>query len=232
MKKELTKEIFKRISEKIELVEIEEFKDLERIYTLEGEEVGSLKAYESEKIEKVSFAEFMPMKGMEYINVTIKPRPNFNIPMYSFNYNVMAEQKKIQFDVDLYPAVDLAIRQDYIDKYYEPLTEIYLKEKNASYFNWRLSNRSWVRATASPYFFMSATDLENEEKVWSLFYKYLDAEMKIIEEEKAVSDEEAKQIAYRRSYMIKIMFEREPERKWLEKTFGKEVADKLARAMV
>ena len=232
MEKKLSKEMFRRISEKIELKEIEEFSDLEKICTLEGKEVGTLKAYSSQKIEKISFAEFMPMKGMEYINVTIKPKRNYNIPLYSFNYNIMGEPKKIQFDVDLYPAVDLAIRQDYIDKYYEVLTETYLKEKKSSYYDWRISNRSWVRATASPYFFMSATALENEEKVCDLFYKYLDVELKIIEDEQPVSDEEAKQIAYRRDYMVKIMFEREPERKWLEKTFCSDVADKLAKAMV
>ncbi len=232
MEKKLSKECFRRISEKIELSEIEEFSDLETIRTLEGKEVGTLKAYSSEKIEKISFAEFMPMEGMEYVNVTIKPKRNYNIPLYSFNYNIMGEPKKIQFDVDLYPATDLAIRQDYIDKYYEALTETYLREKKASCFNWRISNRSWVRATASPYFFMSATAMENEEKVHSLFYEYLDAELKIIGDEKPVSEEEAKQIEYRRDYMVKIMFEREPERKWLEKTFGNDVADKLARAMV
>lgn len=232
MKKELSREAFKRISEKIELHEIEEFNDLEKICTLEGKEVGTLKAYTSEKIEKISFAEFMPMKGMEYINVTIKPKRSYNIPLYSFNYNIMGKPKKIQFDVDLYPAVDLSIRQDYIDKYYEALTETYLKEKKASYFNWRISNRSWVRATASPYFFMSATDLKNEGKVFRLFYEYLDVELKIIDNEQPQNDEVAKQIAYRRDYMVKIMFQREPERKWLEKTFGSDVADKLARAMV
>jgi hypothetical protein len=32
-----------------------------------------------------------------------------------------------------------------------------LKEKNAAYFNWKVSDRSWVRVGSSPYFFMSAS---------------------------------------------------------------------------
>jgi len=145
---------------------------------------------------------------------------------------VIAEQKKIQFDVDLYPAIDLPIRQDYIDKYYELLTDLYLRDKNAPYSDWRVSDRSWAGVSSSPYFFMSVTYIANEKKVHNLIHAYLNIALKIYEEEKEVSKEEAQQIQYRIEYISRILLEHEPERHLLEKAFGKELTERLGEAMV
>ena len=232
VKEKLSNQIYKKVSEKIHLTPMNEFEDLKTIVTPNGREVGTFSAYSGDKIDKVSIAEFSLMPGMDYINASLKPSPNYNIPRFSCNYMVMAQQNKIQFDVDLYPAVDLAIRQDYIDKYYEMLTDIYLKEKKAPCFEWKVSDRSWVRVSTSPYFFMSATDIANEDKVHSLIHAYLDVALKIFEEEDEVPDEEAKQIAYRTDYITGMLLEREPERHLLEKAFGKQLTERLGQAMV
>jgi hypothetical protein len=228
----ISDQIYGKVSNKIHLSPLPEFDDLKTIVTPDGREVGSFRAYTGDKIEKFSIAEFSLMPGMDYTNASIKPRSNYNIPRYSFNCMVMKEQKKIQFDVDLYPAVDLAIRQDYIDRYYELLTDLYLKEKKAPYFDWKVSDRSWVRVSSSPYFFMSAADIAHEEKAHNLIHAYLDVALKICEEEQEVSLEEAKKIADRTEYLTKILLEREPERHLLEKAFGQELTEQLGRAMV
>ncbi|GEM_PF-4199905 len=232
VKETLSGQIFKKVSKKMQLLPLSEFDDLKTIVTPDGRKVGAFRAYQAEKIEKFSHAEFSLMPGMHYTNASLKPISNYNIPRFSCNYMVMTEQKKIQFDVDLYPAVDLAIRQDYIDKYYELLTDLYLREKSAPYFNWKVSDRSWVRISASPYFFMSATDIANEDKVHDLIHAYLDVALKIGEEEQEVSQEEAQQIAYRTEYISRILLEREPERHLLEKAFGKDLTERLGKAMV
>ncbi len=218
------------VAKEIELSEREDFKDIETIVTPDGREVGKFRAYKAQKIEKFSIAEFCLAPGMDYINASIRAYPEYNIPRFAFNYMVFPD--KIQFDVDLYPAVDIALRQDYIDKYYELLTETYLREKKAPYFDWKLSERSWVRVSASPYFFMSATDIENAEKVKSIILEYLDVELKIIKEEEKVSQEEAVHIKFRSDYITDMLLEREPEKHLLEKAFGKELTERLGRAMV
>jgi hypothetical protein len=228
----LSDQVYKKVSEKMRLTPLSEFDDLKTIITPDGREVGTFRAYTGDKIEKFSIAEFSLMPGMNYTNAGLKPRTNYNIPSFAFNYMAMTEQKKIQFDVDLYPAVDLAIRQDYIDKYYEQLTDIYLKEKKAPCFDWKVSDRSWVRVSSSPYFFMSATDIENEDKVHNFIHAYLDVALMICEEEREVSEEEAKKIAHRKDYIIRMLIEREPERHLLEKAFGKDLTERLGVAMV
>jgi len=228
----LSDQIYRKVSEKIELTPLSGFDDLKTIVTPDGREVGTFRAYTGNKVEKFSIAEFSLMPGMEYTNVGLGPTARYNIPRFSCNVMVMAEQKKIQFDVDLYPAVDLAIRQDYIDKYYELLTDMYLEEKNAAYFDWKVSDRSWVRVSASPYFFMSATDIANEGRAHNLIQAYLDVTLKICDEEKEVSEEEARRIAYRTDYITGMLLEREPERHLLEKAFGKELTERLGQAMV
>jgi hypothetical protein len=54
----------------------------------------------------------------------------------------------------------------------------------------------------------------------------------ICEEEQEVSEEEAKKIAYRKDYIIRMLIEREPERHLLEKAFGKDLTERLGEAMV
>jgi len=230
MKEKLSDQIYKIVSQKINLKPIPDYADLKIIHTLDGKDVGSFKAFSGDKLEKFSIAEFSLAPGMDYINIGSKPAINYNIPRLGVNYMVMAE--KIQFDVDLYPAVDLVPRQDYIDKYYELLTDIYLKEKNAPHFKWKLSDRSWVRVSTSPYFFMSDAAISHEGKVQNLIHSYVDLWLKIWEEEKEVSQEEAKQIKVRRDWVIRMMLEREPERHMLEKVFGNDLTARLAEAMV
>jgi len=79
---------------------------------------------------------------------------------------------------------------------------------------------------------MSATDIENEDKVHNFIHAYLDVALIICEEEQEVSEEEAKKIAYRKDYIIRMLIEREPERHLLEKAFGKDLTKRLGEAMV
>jgi hypothetical protein len=226
----LSDQIYKKVSQKIDLNPITDYKDVETIHALDGRDAGSIKAFTGEKIHKLSIAEISIAPGMDYINTSIKPKTSYCIPRFSVNY--LETPGKIQFDVDLYPDMDLAIRQDYIDKYYEQLTDTYLKEKNAPYFEWKVSDRSWVRVSMSPYFFMSAVDLSNKDKVYRLVHAYLDLWLTIWENEKEVPEEEAFQIASRRNYILKMLLEREPERHILEKAFGKDLAARMGDAMV
>ena len=225
----LTDQIYEKVAHRTTLTPLTEYEDLKTIVTPDGREVGRFRAFMGGKIEKFSIAEFSLVLGMNYTNASLKPTARYNIPRFSFNY--MEMKNKIQFDVDLYPAVDLAIRQDYIDKYYEQLTNIYLQAKDAPYFTWRLSDRSWVRVSTSPYFFMSSADITQKDKVHNLIHAYLDVELKILAEEQEVSDEEAARIEYRINYFRETLLEREPERHMLEKAFGKELTQRLGEAM-
>ena len=226
----LSDQIYKKVSQKIDLNAIADYKDLETIHALDGRDAGSIKGFTGEKIQKFSIAEISIAPGMDYTNTSIKPARNYCIPRFSVNY--LQTPEKIQFDVDLYPDMDLVIRQDYIDKYYEPLTDIYLKEKNAPYFDWKVSDRSWVRVSMSPYFFMSAVDLSNRDKVYKLVHAYLAAWLTIWENENEVPEEEALQLEFRRNYVLNMLLEREPERHILEKAFGKDLAARMGEGMV
>ncbi len=223
-------QLYEKITQKIALTPISDYDDLKVIHTLEGRDVGGIEAFTGDRVEKMVISEMSLAPGMNYCNVLIKPAIHYNIPRFYLNYMEMQDQ--IQFDVDLYPCVDLALRQDYVDKYYELLRDLYLEEKEAPYFDWKLSAHAWMRTSTSPYFFMSGTDKKNEDKVHRLVHAYLDVWIKMWQEEGPVSAEEAEQIEYRREYLIKCLLEREPERHLLEKVFGKALTDKIGKAIV
>ncbi len=226
----LREQLQRRVFERINLEAVMVDSDLQNIHTLDGREVGRADLWRGEKLQKICIVEMSLGPGMSYTNVLLKPSFSYNIPKFHMNYMTMPD--RIAFDVDLYPAVDLVLRQDYIDRYYARLDEIYLKEKQAAHFDWKLSDFSWIRASASPYFFMATTALENQETVSQVALAYLDAWLEIWASEKEVSDEERKQIAHRMGCITHWLIEREPKRRMLEEIFGKQLTDKLQEAML
>ena len=222
--------IFKRVSELEKLELIEEYRELESFKALDGRDAGSFRAYRSEKIEKYSIAEINVAPGMTYFNTGIKPKTNYNISTFAINYMEMPEV--IQFDVDLYPAVDLVEHQDFIDKYYEQLNDVFMGARKSEDFKWKPSDYSWVRVRTSPYFFMSPAGRDKTEKIHSLINSYLEVGLQMFKEEKPVSDQQAKAIAYRKKCMVEVMREKEPDKTIIQKVFGNELTDKLAHAMM
>jgi len=222
-------QILSKISKKINLTPIEKFKELEVLKSLDGREIGSFKAWRGEKLEKFSITEISVAPGMGYTNISLRAESKYSIGTIGVNYMAMPEV--IQWDVDLYPPVDLVTHQILIDKYYDQLKDIYQGSKNSPDFKWRLSDHSWMRARTSPYFFMSATPKTAEAKIHGIIHAYCDVWLKMWEGEKEVTPEKAKDIAYRRKCMVEVLLEKEPERHILEKIFGKEMTRRLGEAM-
>ncbi len=230
MSEKIIDQIFKKVSQVTNLELIEEYKDLESFKALDGRDAGSFRGYKSDKIDKYSIAEINVAPGMTYFNTGLKPKTNYNISTFAINYMEMPEI--IQFDVDLYPAVDLVEHQDYIDKYYEQLTDVFLEARNSGDFKWKPSDYSWVRVRTSPYFFMSPIARDKAEEVHKLIHAYLDVWLQMFQEEKPVSDDRAKAIAYRKKCMVEVMREKEPDKTVIQKVFGNELTEKLAHAMM
>lgn len=226
----LSDQVYNKIVERIPLTPLTEYDDLKTILTPDGREVGRLRAFKADKIEKLSIAELSFGPGMDYTNISLRATVRYNIPHFGCNYMEMKDN--LHFDVDLYPALDLAVRQDYIDKYYEQLADAYLQARNAPHFAWKLSDHSWVRVRSSPYFFWSDTDIEHKGDAHKLIHAYLDVELQALAEEQEVPDDQAAQIEHRADYLRNVMLEREPERQMVEKVLGKEMTQRLAEAMV
>lgn len=230
MSEKISEKIFKRISEVVNLEPIDEFKDIETFKALDGRDAGIFRAYKGEKIKKFSIAEISVAPGMTYFNVGIKPETNYNISTFAINYMEMPD--KIQFDVDLYPAVDLVEHQDFIDKYYEQLNGVYMEARKSEDFQWKPSDFAWMRARTSPYFFMSPAAKEKEDKVHNLINAYLEVWIQMYQNEKPVSEEMAKAIEYRKKCMIEVLREKEPDKTIIQKVFGNELTERLAEAMM
>ncbi|MCP4715513.1 MAG: hypothetical protein GY868_10375 [Deltaproteobacteria bacterium] len=230
MEEKIIKQIFEKVSACISLKPVPEFEELATVKAIDGRKVGSVSVYQGDKIERYTFTDLSLAPGMNYFSITIRPTSMYNIPKLGINY--MQTPDQIQFDVDLYPAVDLVPRQEYVDKYYDLLKETFLQAKSAPYFSWRVSDHSWMRVNASPYFFMSRTDIAHKDLVDLLVQAYLDVWLKIHAEAQAVSEEEARLIASRRSWLDRWLREREPDRHVIVKIFGEELTNKMSDAMI
>ena len=224
------KKIFGKVAEKFALQPSADFEDLKTVRTFDGQTAGRIEVFQGPKVEKLTWTEMSLGPGMRYINVLLKPSARYNIPKFYLNHMTLGE--KVRFDVDLYPAVDLVPRQDYLDRYYEKIATAYDQAKASSIFKWQLSKHAWLRVASSPFFFMADVERAHQDEVEELVLCYVDAWLTIREAEQEVCEEEARRIEERRGFTIKWLIERDPERRLLEKVFGKEVTARVSQAMV
>lgn len=230
MQQRITEQVYKKLTQEITLEQDADFADLAELKALDGTPKGSIRVYSADKIEKCTLGAISMAPGMDYCSVTLKPRPEYEIPRLGINYMVAGD--KIQFDVDLYPPMDLVPRQEYVDTYYDLLKETYLAAKQAPHFTWRVSDHSWMRLNTSPYFFMSACEAGCRDAVDALINAYVDVWLKTYAEQERVGEAEARAMQERRAWLDRWLREREPERRMVEKVFGTELTGRMSTAMI
>ena len=230
MQRKITEQVYEKLTQTITLEQDTDFADLAELKALDDTTKGSIRVYRGDKIEKCTLGEISMAPGMDYCSVTLKPRPEYEIPRLGINYMVAGDT--IQFDVDLYPPMDLVPRQEYVDTYYDLLKETYLAAKQAPHFAWRVSDHSWMRLNTSPYFFMSACEAGCRDAVDALINAYVDVWLKTHAGQERVGEVAARAMQERRAWLDRWLREREPERHMVEKVFGVEMTHRMSKAMI
>ena len=227
---DIAQQIVDRVANRIPLEPHPDFRDLATLVALNGAEVGGITVYQAAKLEKFTIGAISMAPGMDYCSITVRPQPWYEIPKLGINYMVAGD--RIQFDVDLYPPMDLVPRQDYVDTWYDRLQETYLAAKATPQFNWRVSDHSWMRLNSSPYFFMSAAAREDREQVDRLVLAYVDVWLQIHAAQERVAAAAAERMAAYRGWLDRWLREREPERHLIVKQFGEDLTCRMSDAMI
>jgi len=126
-------------------------KDIKPLWNLSGEGLPWSKKYlyKAPKLEKIAFAvQSFRDKLMSYATI-IWPDDSHPLPIFSSYWAESA--KGSYFIIDLYPTADCIADLPYMEKYIEPLEDLY--DKGQKYFPSLESSRnaSWFRALTSPY---------------------------------------------------------------------------------
>lgn len=199
--------------------------DVKPIWKQKGEGYSGFKyLYKAQKLEKIAlgFGNFRE-KLMSYATM-IWPDDYHALPIYS---SYWAESAKGSFFiVDFYPLADCVRDIPYMEKYLEPLEDIY--NKSLDYFpSLRGRSANWFRVLTSPYSLTGDIDAskENQERILGLNLEYLRIYIDLWKEDKPRSLEDMKELNARKE-AIRMTFQAKDSigDMMLTKAIGKELA--------
>ena len=101
-----------------------EGQDLTSIQDMKSSQVtGGIKAYQSEKIEKIGLGSFALSEGTHYGFCTIIPKENYDLPLFLSRWE--EREKEITILVDIMPTVDSLVDEAYRKKYIESVQPLW-----------------------------------------------------------------------------------------------------------
>lgn len=227
---ELADDMQRKLAASAGLVPRNDYDDLTTLRSLDGREVGGVRVYKGSKIEKLVVARMSMGPGVDFTYVHALPRAEFNIPRFIYSTTVMGP--KVVFDVDLYPAIDLASAPEYFKNSYGALGDIYNSARSAEHFSWTPSEIPWVRASCSPYYFMSFVATEHKGAVVGLLRAYFDQWLRIWEQQQPLDASLVAAIEQRRTNIFAALIAGDPHRARLETVLGASSTLRLAHALL
>jgi len=188
---------------------------------------GVFKVYAMDKCEKITLSNCIMMDRILACAVTAIPADDYELPIPVLEWS--ETENVISVLVDFIPAVDLAMRQDYREKYLDPLEQYWTKYKD---FPGMEPNRfAWTRQLLSPYYLcahISKEDEENKKLCVDIFKDYLGVWLGLWQNAEPVKDEQSKKYSISRKAQIRKIFRDNDEgAKSMRQMIGEETVDAI-----
>lgn len=201
-------------------------KDIRPLWDLKGGAIlWSYKyLYAAPKLEKIAIT-VQSFKDMLMCYTTIIwPDDHHALPVFS---SFWAESQKGSFFIlDFYPTADLICDIPYMEKYYQPLEDIYAAGK--AHYPTSSRDPDWFRAMVSPYYINAdfhPSTKEQQDCLIKLMLDYLNVYYKLWQKDEPRDDAYMQPLIRRRQAMRTNMLEKDPGGIMVEHAFGKEIAD-------
>jgi len=199
--------------------------DIKPLWDQKGDGYTGFKyLYKAPKIEKIAFGIGCFREKLMSYALIIFPDDDHALPIYS---SYWAESAKGSFFIiDYYPLADCIRDLPYMEKYLNPLEEIY--DEGLEYFPpSKVRSMDWFRAVSSPYIITTECDAtkKNQEKLLKLTLDYLKVYIDLWKKEEPSSPEYMKELNARKVAIRKTFEERDSiGDMMLTKAIGKELS--------
>ncbi|GMG86280.1 hypothetical protein [Biformimicrobium ophioploci] len=211
----------------------EDFSDVASLTNVMGHDCGSVRVYRNDTrglIEKAAFLSIGMMPGMRYFNIHIIPKPQFNIPRFSFEG--MLNAKGSQLSVDLYPDLDVSMNLDYFHQHYQRAHVAYQRARfEDDCLHIETSRLMHMRAACSPYLLLAyGIAPDNLEKFSGYAEAYLEDWLALCRMAMDLSEEEATQKIARRAGIMQAIIDADPDRDKVVMLFGEAITQRIEQA--
>ncbi|MBX3038198.1 MAG: hypothetical protein KF758_14900 [Anaerolineales bacterium] len=205
--------------------------DLQPYQSADGKAKGLLSAFVGKEIDWMVHSYIgIPTQSFTNMHLTIYLGPHIRAPHFGLATGTMPD---IFYYCDYIPRADLLTDLDYLDKYYQPANESYLKFRNDKEFPQFVSKTLYMRTSISEigHCYLVPPTQKMIDSLRDLSHEMLDRWLKYVDEAEIVPLEERVALAERDLQVRRAIVERDPANPIGEKLFGKQMADRLVRGL-
>jgi hypothetical protein len=228
----LSEELTARVMERFELTRDPSSDDLEHYGAEPGEGArGQLRTYTGPEMDWfVHSWTGQPEKSFTNIHVTNWLGPHVRVPHLGYAFGTLPN---VWFLIEYVPRSDLSVDLDSLDRYYEPVNERWLQIRSDDRFTAFVSRSLYIRQVMSETSFCYSCEgtADDLATIRELAHGEMDRWLGWLDEAEPVPADERAALAERDLHVRRTTADRDPANELGERFFGKELTDRLVRAL-
>lgn len=231
---EITKELRQKLEARFQLHPDPSVENLQQYSSLDGNMKGSLTAFSGGEIDwlvhlwlgNAEKSNFSTMRLTTWLKSYIQ------VPHLAFEFGTLPNAD-IFFYIDYIPRTELLTDLAYLDRYYEPVNQTFLKLQEDSRLKLFTSKSAYIRLFQSPasLCYTGAPTFETIELTRTLAHETLDRWLAWVDAAEPVPEDARTALAARDLLLRRTGAERDPGNKFAAQMFGSELTDKLVRSL-
>ncbi|MBD2531868.1 red chlorophyll catabolite reductase [Nostoc flagelliforme FACHB-838] len=230
----LTNELRQKIDARFELHPDPSVENLQQYSSLDGNIKGSLTAFSGKEIDWLvhSWLGNPEKSTFSTMRLTTWLKSHIQVPHLAFEFGTLPNGN-ILFYIDYIARTELLTDLAYLDRYYEPLNQTFLKLQEDSRLKVFTSKSLYLRLFQSPVklCYTGAPTFETLELTRTLAHETLDRWLTWIDAAEPVPEDARTALAARDLALRRNGAERDPGNKFVAQMFGVELADKIVRSL-
>ncbi|MBD2510456.1 red chlorophyll catabolite reductase [Nostoc muscorum FACHB-395] len=230
----ITKELHQKLEARFHLHPDPSVEDLQQYSSLDGNMKGSLTAFSGEEIDWLvhSWLGNPEKSNFSTMRLTTWLKSHIQVPHLAFEFGTLPNGN-ILFYIDYIARTELLTDLAYLDRYYEPVNQTFLKLQEDSRLKVFTSKSLYLRLFQSPVklCYTGAPTLDTLELIRTLAHETLDRWLTWVDTAEPLPEDARIALAARDLLVRRTSTERDPGNKFVAQMFGSELADKLVRSL-
>ncbi|MEH2043265.1 red chlorophyll catabolite reductase [Nostoc sp.] len=230
----LTNELCQKLEARFQLHPDPSVENLQQYSSLDGNMKGSLTAFSGKEIDWLvhSWLGNPEKSNFSTMRLTTWLKSHIQVPHLAFEFGTLPNGN-ILFYIDYIARTELLTDLAYLDRYYEPVNQTFLKLQSDSRLKVFTSKSLYIRLFQSPVSlcYTGAPTFETLELTRTLAHETLDRWLTWVDAAEPVPEDAREALASRDLALRRISAERDPGNKFAAQMFGSELTDRLVRSL-
>ncbi|MEH1900038.1 red chlorophyll catabolite reductase [Nostoc sp.] len=228
----ITNELYQKLEARFQLHPDPSTQDLQPYRSLDGNINGSLTTFFGSEIDWLvhSWLGNPESSNFSAMRLTTWLKSHIQVPHLAFEFGIFPN---IFFYIDYIPRTELLTDLAYLDRYYEPVNQTFLKLQSDSRLKLFTSKSVYIRLFQSPVklCYTGAPTFETLELTRTLAHETLDRWLTWVDAAEPVPEDARDALATRDLWLRRSSAERDVDNQIAVRLFGAELTDRLVRSL-